>query len=429
MKIVFKKPTQKDFIKISLFLLSFIHPLFIILFLTFLMLDSLNSIENGLKGLILIAIRTIINPLIAIDIASVQMFKYVAIFAISTLIILNSRNYKINYRVKNFIYLEILLCLYIVLDSIFFSSYPLVSIFKCFSYGYVFICVVIGVSCTIKIVNWTDVLYRYLEKIILFSVISIPFSFAYYSSAHWFRGITNQSQMFAIMASLFSAIVLLKMMSGNRNRSQYFLMLIILVLTYLSGSRTGMLATSVCLVYAYYVEVIKNKNTMLLFLSIIIGLLFFIFFSNSIIEIIRDFMLKGNSNTTTDITFGTVAASREGQLTIFLEKLKTNKWFGTGFMVPYVNNHIQDWSFSFGLLVENGNLIYSVLGDLGIIGFLLFTYVYGYMFFVGEKRKGNFILFLAPFVVCMGEMIFFSTNNNAILLYMMLSTYLCDCSK
>lgn len=423
MKIAFKKSTQKDFVKTSLFLLSFIHPLFIILFLAFLVFDSLNSIENGLKGLILIAIRTIINPLIAIDISSAQIFKFIAIFTISTLIIINSSNYKIDYRVRNFIFLEIILCSYIVLDSIFYSFYPLVSIFKCFSYGYVFICAVIGVSCTMK-TNWSDILYRYLEKVILFSIISIPFSFAYYSSAHWFRGITNQSQMFAIMASLYSAMVLLKMMNGNRNKSQYFIIIIILVLTYFSGSRTGMLATSICLLYAYYVEVIKNKNITLLFLSIIVGLLIFIFFSNSILEIIKDFMIKGDNNTATDITMGTITASREGQFTLFLEKMNTNKWFGTGFMVPYIKNMIQDWSFSFGLIVENGNILYSVLGDIGIIGFILFSITYGYMFCVGEKRNGNFILFLAPFVVCMGEMIFFSTNNNAIFIYMMLSIFI-----
>ncbi|MFR8064760.1 O-antigen ligase family protein [Thomasclavelia spiroformis] len=272
--------------------------------------------------------------------------------------------------------------------------------------------------------NWSDILYRYLEKVILFSIISIPFSFAYYSSAHWFRGITNQSQMFAIMASLYSAMVLLKMMNGNRNKSQYFIIIIILVLTYFSGSRTGMLATSICLLYAYYVEVIKNKNITLLFLSIIVGLLIFIFFSNSILEIIKDFMIKGDNNTATDITMGTITASREGQFTLFLEKMNTNKWFGTGFMVPYIKNMIQDWSFSFGLIVENGNILYSVLGDIGIIGFILFSITYGYMFCVGEKRNGNFILFLAPFVVCMGEMIFFSTNNNAIFIYMMLSIFI-----
>ena len=105
---------------------------------------------------------------------------------------------------------------------------------------------------------------------------------------------------------------------------------------------------------------------------------------------------------------------------------EVTKWyglFGSGFMVPFMPG-IQDWSFSFGLLVENGNLVYSVLGDLGIIGFIFFCTTYGYLLFKGRKKQGRLILFIAPFLICMGEMVFFSTNNNAILLYVMLAVFL-----
>lgn len=123
------------------------------------------------------------------------------------------------------------------------------------------------------------------------------------------------------------------------------------------------------------------------------------------------------------VSLESITLSRHGQYEGFLTKYNNNPLFGSGFMVPFMPG-IQDWSFSFGLLVENGNLVYSVLGDLGIIGFIFFCTTYGYLLFKGRKKQGRLILFIAPFLICMGEMVFFSTNNNAILLYVMLAVFL-----
>ena len=70
------------------------------------------------------------------------------------------------------------------------------------------------------------------------------------------------------------------------------------------------------------------------------------------------------------------------------------------------------------LITEPGNLGYAVLGDVGIIGTVLFSAIYVCIYRF-RASKGSVILFLAPFLVSIGEMVFFSTNNMAMLLYIM----------
>lgn len=419
-------PTQKEVLMILLFFLSFRHPFLILVFFASLLYNALYSIEDGVKGLLLIAIRTILNPSLAINIDSVQLYKWVVIFVLCFIILLHSRHIVLSRHTHVFIFLEVMFCIYICAISVCNSSYPLVSIFKCFSYGFVFLSVVIGISGSIEYVDWSNILYQYIGRLMFFSVLMVPTSMAYYSSAHWFMGATNQSQMFGIMAALYSSLALIQMMRGNRSLYQYIMLIAITALTFLSGSRTGMLATVICLTYGYYVEVFKNKKIVILIISVVVIGIVFVWFAEPVKDLLRDFILKDAfDNNNVAISVDAITASRKGQYEMFMQKFNNNKWIGSGFMVPYVPG-TQTWLFSFGLIVESGNIFYSILGDLGIVGLILFFCVYGYMLCIGEKRNGRIILFLAPFLVSMGEMIFFSTNNNAIILYAMLAIFMCE---
>lgn len=424
MEIVIPRIGQWEIALLGFFILSFLHPVLMVLFFLYLLVKSFGSIENAVKGLILIAIRTVINPSIAVDVGTVQMVKWLTIFALGFLIIYQAGNRIRKTIVNNFIILETVFCIYICFVSIFNSSYPLVSMFKCFSYGFIFIAVMIGVSSTCGTIDWEYVLYRYLSLLMLGSIICFPFSISYYSSAHWFMGLTNQSQMFGIMAALYSALLLYHIMRGHRGGLQYGMLLGVAFLTFLSGSRTGMIATVLCIAYGFYVEVFKNKRTIILVIAIIAALVITLMFGDEVYALFREFILKDSTGTNNSaISLESITLSRRGQLDNFLIKYNNNPLFGSGFMVPYVPG-IHDWSFSFSLIVENGNLFYSILGDLGIIGFLLFCLTYGYLFAKGNKRNGRMVLYIAPFLVSMGEMLFFSTNNNAVLLYTMLAVFL-----
>ena len=129
---------------------------------------------------------------------------------------------------------------------------------------------------------------------------------------------------------------------------------------------------------------------------------------------VLDFIYKGRS-------VGELLYSREGQIARYMEKFTAHPAFGSGFMVPQ-NSAGRSFELSFELSIEPGNLIIALLGDLGIVGALLFFVPYGALLKHMDKRKLS--LFLLPFIVSMGEMIFFSTNNIAILYYVLFAVCL-----
>lgn len=167
-----------------------------------------------------------------------------------------------------------------------------------------------------------------------------------------------------------------------------------------------------------------NYYDYLLLLIVSVSVIITVFFKEHFYTIFYDFILKNSANSNNfDISLQNITLSRAEQFQIFTKKFQNNPFLGSGFMVPFVQDYCS-WSFSFGLIVESGNLFYAVLGDLGLLGIGLFFMCYGYIFISGDKTNGKVLLFITPFLICMGEMVFFSTNNNAIFLYVMLSSYL-----
>lgn len=418
------KIKKSDAITTAVFVLSFFHAVFLLLFLAMLLFRATKSTENGIRGLILIAIRTIINPQIAINISAVQIVKWLVIFAISFIILHRNQKKKKTLRVQQSANLVIIFCVYICFAALISSSYPLVSVFKCFSYGFVFLSVLLGVGETGKDVDWPDVLYRYLTSLMLCSLICSPFSFSYYSRNNWFMGLTNQSQMFGIMAALYLSLLLMRMIKGNRSAFQYIMLASVTYLTFQSGSRTGMISALLCILYALYVEIVKNKKIYILFILLVAAAYIWIAYQEEVTALFQNFILKDAEGTKgLDLTLENITKSREDQYEVFLTKFSNNPLIGSGFMVPYVED-LWNWSFSFSLLVESGNLFYAVLGDLGILGLLMFLITYGFIYFSGSKKQGRALLFFAPIFINMGEMVFFSTNNNAIILYVMIAAFL-----
>lgn len=237
-------------------------------------------------------------------------------------------------------------------------------------------------------------------------------------------GLTNQSQMFGIMAAIYLSLLLMRMIKGNRSAFQYIMLASVTYLTFQSGSRTGMISALLCILYALYVEIVKNKKIYILFILLVAAAYIWIAYQEEVTALFQNFILKDAEGTKGfDLTLENITRSREDQYEVFLTKFSNNPLIGSGFMVPYVED-LWSWSFSFSLLVESGNLFYAVLGDLGIIGFLLFLVTYGFIYFSGSKKQGRALLFFAPIFINMGEMVFFSTNNNAIILYVMIAAFL-----
>ncbi|MEG0495426.1 MAG: hypothetical protein RR564_04065 [Eubacterium sp.] len=101
--------------------------------------------------------------------------------------------------------------------------------------------------------------------------------------------------------------------------------------------------------------------------------------------------------------------------------LRSPIW-GNGFSVPVLQE--VTWKISFDYLIETGNLIMAVLSYSGVIGFLIFILMIFAIFTQNKRHKIKLLpLFMAPLLISMGEMVFFSTNNMAIWLYIMFALY------
>lgn len=424
MKVKIKK---SDLMLIGVFAVSLLNRWLILLLFLYICYRGTKKVEDCIEGLLLIGFRTILNTTIAVDIGGVQVFKWMTIFILGILIFLYCRK-RIRYTyIDLFIFM---FSLYICSISFFNSSYPTISIFKCVSYSFIFWAILRGIRATKDNVNWLEKIYRYMTFLFLACFLSIPFPFAYYSTAHWFAGITNQSNMFGILAGLYVGILFTRMLVNKPNFFSWVMFFITFGMTWISNSRTGMLSMIISVVIYLAISILKYKR---FYYLVVIGslLLAVIVFGvgDEVIAYINMFIFKGSSLDTIEMySSNDIFSSREGQLETFLVKFNNNPWFGSGFCVPFVANTV-DWAFSFGVLVEPGNIGYAVLGDLGIIGVVIFSLLYGYILVKGFKIE-KICLFLSPFTICLGEMVFFSTNNIAIFLYVMFAIYFAvDCKN
>lgn len=198
-----------------------------------------------------------------------------------------------------------------------------------------------------------------------------------------------------------------------------FMICAVFFMEYLSASRTGMISCIiVCTIY------VLNKRMAWIKVAGVIVLLFIGYFflpQNVVLSIdqgINEFVYKNNATSILD--------SREETLELYYSKFNEEPLFGTGFMVPY-DPEIRDYTLNFDLVVEPGNLLWTLLGDTGIIGVLIFILLFLVLLFNGGISR--VYLIAAVFLICMGEMVFFSVNNMAVIIYLVLAVYVFENGK
>ena len=130
-------------------------------------------------------------------------------------------------------------------------------------------------------------------------------------------------------------------------------------------------------------------------------------------QLVNNFVWKNSTNSIMDSRLQLIEMART--------RYESHKLMGTGFMVPY-NEGAVDWSLNFNLIVEPGNLVWMLLGDTGIVGASFFGILVFAIFKNGTWSRLH--LLVGAFIVNMGEMVFFSSNNMSILIYFLIAVYL-----
>lgn len=411
---ILRKDLFEWFLFLVFFLLSFISQqiLMLVFGLTFLLVLQQKEI-GALKALNLITLRTVINPGISVGITSLQNLKWVLIFAYSFYLIL--AYFKLNdeekKKIKTTKYWIILFSIYNIITAFLFSSLPVVAVAKLFSYVFVFIGVLIGIAYTNKYINWIEWMFKLLFLLIIPSVSIINTKIAYLGRG--FQGFTNQPNTFGILVVLFIAVTLTYIKIHIKDKKYYLIIALSFFMIILSRSRTSFISSSVIiLLYLLFLE----KERIFKFIVadfFVVFLIIILYIEQDIINPLINFLQKGNEY---------ILYSRMNQVGELLNNFLDKPWFGNGFLVPVLPYRTFDFSFEY--IVEPGNLVLSVLSFSGIIGFLIFS-IFILKIILANKNNFKKLIFLplSTLLISMGEMVFFSTNNIGIWLYMFIAIY------
>ncbi len=405
-----------DKIFIALFFISWLHSALGLLFYIALIYywQKLGT-EGALKALIFATTRSILSRAVA-AVPMFAIFKWIILIGSAIWIFMRAKLSGDKDRTyRKIMYATLIFAAVAFLSGIYLCSYPITSMFKIFSFSLIFLAVLKGIAATVDEVNWNDFLLSIYAILFIISFVLIPFS-RFRITNDDFQGVFNHVNIFGIIGALFVAIVLKSDYMKNHKWQRLLLILSTFYMIFLSASRTGMFsAILVWLVYMLFEKKFSSKIVSYLLGILIVGTLV-VLFSSKLQDVAFEFIYK-NGNTSS------IWESRSELAKEYIRHYERSNLLGTGFMVPY-REGVRDFSLSLGLIIEPGNLLWTLLGDVGILGFMAFLILFVIILLSG--RKQNILLLVAAFMVCMGEMVFFSPNNMSVLIYSMIGIYLFD---
>ena len=167
---IFKKSSLEWVVLLVLFTLSFFNTVTLFLFLLFLLTFFLQREIGAIKILIIITMRTFMNPGFAVNIGELQYIKWILIFMCAGylwLAITKLSKDDLN-KIKWILILVSIFTIYHFISGFAFSSLPVVATFKALSYSVVFLGVLIGIGYTKDKFNWLGWLIKWFYLIFWF---------------------------------------------------------------------------------------------------------------------------------------------------------------------------------------------------------------------------------------------------------------------
>lgn len=376
------------------------------------LLITFYGVNGAVEFFIFLQFRSLLSYGVGVTVSGTSaIVKWGAVFCVSFYILIKKKKIKDN-SINCVILLVCFFSGFAIIAANTTSSYPLVASFKVLSYCVPFVAIICGVSET-RDRNWIGEIVVFLGILLVVGLVFIGSEIGYLRNGYSFQGVFNHPNVYGNMVSLFLAGYLY--ICKRVNMKSIIGTLLCILLIYPSKSRTAMI--SVLCVFAMFMVMqdlsLKNKLLMILLTVFLLGVI--IYLNEELVDMISTYVFKGNNPD--------VFSSRQIQITRNLDRFIAHPLCGTGFNVPYVEGEI-NYSFSFDLMTENGNLFLALLGDVGIIGFVLFFVAYGKMFLVGKRNLS--IIFWVTILVSMGEMTFFSTNNFGIIMYLYIAIFAID---
>ncbi|MEB7672506.1 O-antigen ligase family protein [Staphylococcus equorum] len=387
------KENIEIFLVFLLFIISCFHP--VSLYCT--LIISIIYIFKGYIGLFklmfLLILRTNISPGLFFEIGDSQIFQiYKWIIIIGGSILVLFFQFSKRKKIDKMMIFIIVIGLYFAITSLFYSNNVFLSMLKITSYV-----VPLLTFYTAREVIQNKNLKGWINKILILSLIMslilIFTSIGYLRNGHGFQGIFNNPNMLGIVSVISFS---LNYTLATNKLLKHFYILIYLFVVLITESRTSLLSMLVLiLIFTIYLETKKISKLINIFLCLTIGTLIVLSnFRDSIIS----FFQKGQKSTE-------ILQSRDGQIESLNIVLRESPVFGKGFGVPINHNPLNIDS----TIVEAGNLFIALIMFGGVFGLILFlVFIFYWLKFVKKEYIG---IFLSTLLICMGEMVLFSSNS------------------
>lgn len=388
-------------------------PLVLIMYAGLLYLTYKERIKGAIQSMIIMTFRGILSTAVAVSVGSYNTLKLILILFLSCYIMYNSLNISKNRKMKIILIGVLVFSFFSITASFISGSYPISSSFKVISFFMTFLSILYGIYKTRNQFDWLNYIYKWFTYLMVASFFLIPFNRFRIINAN-FQGVFNHVNAMGVIGALYISIILIKKDVSN-NIYLNVLILMTLIMQYLTASRTGLIISISCLLI-YEMTHISIKK----FILVLIPIFLFLSVYNLNTKVhkyidsqVTSYIYKGNQN---DILASRRSVQKNSQI-----KYENNKIYGSGFMMPFSKN-VKNYSFEMGGFYEPGNLFWMLLGDTGIIGFILFVVFLSMIILTGKLK--NIYLIISSFGICMGEMVFFSVNSFSILIYIILTLYI-----
>lgn len=399
---------------IIFFISSFLFaPLILVMYAGLVYLTYKEGIKGAIKSMIIMTFRSILSTAVAVSVGSYNTLKLILILFLSCYIMYNSLNITKNSKMKIILIEVLVFSFFSIIASFISGSYPITSSFKVISFFMTFVSILYGIYKTRTQFDWLNYIYKWFTYLMVVSFFLIPFNRFRIINTN-FQGVFNHVNLMGVIGALYISILLMKKDVSNKIILNV-LILMTLIMQYLTASRTGLIISISCLLI-YEMTHISIKRFILVWIPICFILCVYDLnpkVHTYIDSQVTSYIYKGNEN---DILASRRDLQKNSQI-----KYENNKIYGSGFMMPFSKN-VKNYSLDMGGFYEPGNLFWMLIGDTGIIGFILFIVFLSTLILSGKLK--NIYLIISSIGICMGEMVFFSVNSFSIFIYVILAIYI-----
>lgn len=387
--------------------------------------------KNIILSLFFIWFLTFLNPMLVTENEFISIFKYIVILLGFIIVLFNLMLNKILCFNKK-IFITFLIFLSILLHSIFFSIYPLISILKIIIWYMVFF-ILFEVWGSISIVERKKTIDILIDLLKIILILSVPFVFinsiGYARNESGFQGILNHPQAFGITMAIFSILLFSKILESKYiNYYDLFFLVVAFIFILMSQARTAALAVAISILLGLFLNILlsKNKiifsgllkNTRIYPLLMLLSAIFCITVLFNV-DKLNSFLFKGSD---AEGLQEAAVNSRGFLVERMFNNIENNPLVGIGFGIPseYFYTKIELDPF-FGIpisvLSEKGILFIAIFEELGLLLGAVVLVWFLYLIFVSAKYYFHgLLLILCILLTNLGEYMFFSVGGMGMLL-------------